>query len=67
MIFTGRDYGRKSGHVFSNIVSEAVQQLIPAFFKPGWKTVRVFESTDRKSAIVISADNRPFIVEQAIK
>lgn len=67
MIFIGRNHEKKSQKVFANMVQDAIMQLIPEFFSSGWKTVRVFESSDRKHAIVIAPGMRPFIVEPAIK
>jgi hypothetical protein len=52
-----------SDEVYAQMISEAATKFAQSIYGNGWKMIRVFESVDGKSAIVLSPDRRPFKVE----
>jgi hypothetical protein len=49
--------------VYASRISEAATKFAPIVFGFGWGVIKVFESGDGKSAIVLSPNKRPFKVE----
>lgn len=54
---------RVDDEVFASLVSEAAAHFAAIIFGSGWKMIKVFESSDGKSAIVLSPNRRPFKIE----
>lgn len=52
---------------FASRVSEAATQFAQVIFGAGWKMIKVFESFDGKSAIVMAPNRRPFKVEYIVR
>lgn len=46
--------------VYASRISEAAVMLSNIMFGDGWGKIRVFETSDGKSAIVIAPNKRPF-------
>lgn len=49
-----------SDEVYAPMISEAAIHFANIVFGSGWKMIKVFESSDGKSAIVLSPSRRPF-------
>jgi hypothetical protein len=53
--------------LYASRIQEAAIQLAVHVFGEGWGSIKVFESPDGKSAIVLSPGKRPFKVEESVK
>lgn len=61
-----RVFGPESGQdkeVYASKITDAAAMLAKQIYGNGWNTIKVYESADRKSAIVLASGRRPFRVD----